>query len=117
MNNITTRYGARVPLTVSIDAADAVEATLYVGIEGETPIITFTAPFTEGEIIKDVQMYNADLSLINGETEIPLGEYKYQINVTYPNSDPDKFPDADTCEDGELPIFTVLEALDVAEVS
>lgn len=117
MDDITARYGARVPLTIEIDAADAVSATLYVGNAGETPVITKTANFTEGDIVNDVQLYEADLSLLDEETKVPLGEYSYQINVTYPNGDPDKFPDPSTCDDNALPTFTIVEALDETEVT
>ena len=107
MKQINTRYGAIVDLSITIDDELATDATLYVGLEGETPLITKTATFTE---------LAADLSLAPEDTEVPLGTYKYQINVVYSDGRLDKYPDADTCEDG-LPEFVILEALDVIEVS
>lgn len=107
MQDIAVRYGASVPLSITIDDDTATEATLYVGFEGGSPIIAKTGLFIDGL---------ADLSLAPSDTAIPLNKYSYQINVLYANGNVDKFPSPEAC-DGGLPNFTVLEALDVIEVS
>lgn len=106
MKTITTRYGASVPLTVTIDDDEATTATIFIGMEGETPLIEKTAAFIDKV---------ADVSLEPEDTEIPLDDYKYQINIEYSDGRLDKLPDSD-CDDG-LPTFIVLEALDVEENS
>jgi hypothetical protein len=105
MKPIKVRYGASLELQVTNDDTDAASASLYVGLAGETPIITKTGSFISG---------TADLSLDPEETEVPLGEYKYQINVLYDDGRLEKYPVA-SCDD-DFPIFEVLEALDETEV-
>lgn len=107
MKTISVRYGASLPLTVSIDDDTAESAALFVGKEGELPTITKTANFIEGV---------ADLSLDPLETEIPLDTYKYQINVVYEDGSIKKFPEPKTCDFSEFPDFKVAEALDETEV-
>jgi len=107
MKAIKTRYGATVELLINSDDDTADTATLTVGLEGVTPIITKTASFASGV---------ADVSLTDTDTAIPLGEYKYQITVEYTDGRVKKFPEPNTCG-GKLPIFEVVEALDSQEVS
>lgn len=107
MKQINTRYGASVDLSVTIDDPLATSASLYVGMEGQVPLITKTATFTDKF---------ADLSLDPEETEIPLNTYKYQINVSYSDGRLEKFPTSG-CDDDDLPEFIVSEALDEQEIS
>jgi len=106
MKAIKTRYGASVDIQVSLDDDEAVSASLYVGLESDTPVITKTALFSE-----DV----ADLSLLPAETQVPLNTYKYQINVVYNDGRIRKFPEPSTCG-ASLPDFIIEEALDETEV-
>lgn len=108
MDEIAVRYGGSVPLSVEEDDGLETTATLYVGKAGSTPRITKIASFVNGV---------ADISLDPEDTEIPLDTYKYQVNVAYSDGRLLKFPDPSTCDDGELPDFTVKEALDETEVS
>ena len=106
MKELSTRYGGSVDIPVLIDDVTALTASIYVGLPGQTPVITKTASFIDGE---------ADLSLLPTDTDVPLNTYKYQINVTYAGGAVKKFPDPSTC-DGEFPDFIIAEALDVTEV-
>ena len=109
MKPIKTRYGATVNTSIQLTSTGLVEATLYVGKPGEAPVITKSAPFTDGV---------AYLSLAPVDTRIPLGEYKYQINVEYSDGSIEKYPEPQAdCEDEDaLPSFIVVEALDETEV-
>lgn len=106
-NNIVVRYGASVELTVEIDDNTAVSASIYVGKEGEVYEITKSGFFVDGV---------ADITLEPNETEIPIGDYKYQINVTYTDGKIDKYPEKNCLGEVDLPYFIVLEALDETEV-
>ena len=106
MKAINTRYGASVELTTNSDDATAQTATLYVGLPGELPEITKTASFVSGA---------ANLSLSPNETEIPLGSYKYQIDVLFTDGRLKKFPEPLNCN-SDLPDFIVSESLGDTEV-
>lgn len=106
MKAINVRYGASVELTTNSTDTLADEATLYVGLPGGLPIITKTGSFVNG---------TADVSLLPTETEVPLGSYKYQINVSFTDGRLKKFPEPSSCN-GDLPDFIVSEALDETEV-
>lgn len=110
MNKMNTRYGATVPLTVRFEdefTPAPATASVFVGMVGATPVISHTGiDFVDGV---------ADLTIPANLTEVPLGIYKYQINVVYDDGTVDKFPDA-SGYDVELPEFEVLEALDETEV-
>lgn len=108
MKDINVRYGASLELLVTIADVLADEATLYVGLAGQVPILTKTASFTDGA---------ADLSLDPEDTEIELGTYSYQVNVSYTDGRLDKFPTADSCGENGFPTFKVIEALDEQETS
>lgn len=95
MKNISTSWGETLPLTV--EAEDATEATLYIGLTGDATV-TRTAQFVEGV---------ADVSVSAEDMQIPPGEYSYQVSITYSNGDLRKFPDS------ELPRLTVLETIDM----
>lgn len=108
MNAITARYGESVPLSITIDDTTAVSATIYIGLEQAVPVITKSGTFVDGA---------ADLSLDTDDTKIPLGTYKYQVNVIYENDLLEKYPSPDTCDGPDFPDFVVAEALDEVEVS
>lgn len=108
MDNIETRYGASVDFSIAVDAMDAVQATLYVGKLGETPVISKSTNFVDGV---------AFLNLDSNDTKVPVDEYFYQVSVIYSGTNQKKkFPEASTCEDGELPKFIVRPALDEQEI-
>jgi hypothetical protein len=107
MKAIYARYGESVVISVN-DTDEAVTATLYVGMEGESPVITKTAAFSAG---------TADLSLDPEDTEIPLDSYKYQINVEYSDGTLLKYPKPTSCDGNDLPDFIIVEALDETETS
>ena len=107
MDNINVRYGEDVTLPIDADDVNAVEATLYVGNPGQLPKITVPATLTDG------------VGAFDFKVEIPLGTYKYQINVTNEEGKTEKYPDpnyCDDCDDDSFPTFTVSEALDETEV-
>lgn len=108
MEPINVRYGESLTLAVSADDPTATTATLYVGNPGENPVITKSASLIAGA---------GSIELTPDDTSVPLGDYKYQINVAYPDPDKlDKYPEADDCSDDGLPDFIVHEALDSTEV-
>lgn len=112
MDKISIRYGESVTLPINVDDDTAVEATLYVGLPGQLPILTKTIVITDSEGV---------FELSTTDTAIPLGTYKYQINVEDGDGNISKYPEPDDCdscndEDG-FPDFVVFEALDVTEVS
>lgn len=107
MDEINIRYGEDITLPIDTNNPDAVSATLYVGKAGETPKITTTISLVGG---------NGIFELTSTDTSIPLGEYKYQVNVTNENDQVEKYPNPDDCGEDGLPIFNVFEALDVTEV-
>lgn len=111
MKAIRTRYGASVIQTITSDNVEAVTATFYVGNEGEVPVISKTANFA---LVDNVM--TADLTLEPEDTEIPIGEYKYQIDVLYSDGNIDKFPSPTECY-SDLPDFEVYESLSDTEVS
>ena len=106
MKTINTRYGSSVELTTTSTDATADTATLYVGVPGGAPVITKTANFVDG---------TADVSLLPAETEVPLGSYKYQIDVAYTDGRLKKFPEPTSC-DNDLPDFIICESLGDTEV-
>jgi len=111
MDSISIRYGESV--TLPLDAADvtAVTAAIFIGKPGQAYVLTQSISLTDGEGV---------FFFTGAETEIPLGTYYYQINVTGTVGEPAKYPspsgDCDGCE-SEFPIFEVCEALDQIEVS
>lgn len=111
MKSIKIRYGASLIQSVTIDNETAVSATFYVGKEGETPVITKVGNF---ELVENVM--TANLTLEPEDTEIPLGEYKYQIDVLYEDGNISKFPAPTDCY-SDLPDFEVYESLSDTEVS
>lgn len=110
MDTISIRYGQTVTLPVDTGDADADTATIYIGKPGELYVLSKTTNLTDG---KGVFSFDTE------DTEIPLGKYNYQINVTS-GTEVSKFPSpnegCDSC-DSDLPTFIVAEALDQTEVS
>lgn len=110
MDSINVRYDEDVTLQFDADDATAVSATLYVGNPGEVPLITAPITLTDGVGV---------FELSRTDTSIPLGTYKYQINVENELGQVEKYPDptyCDDCDDDSFPEFTVFEALDATEV-
>lgn len=105
MDTIKIRYGES--LTLPLDASDtgATSATIFIGKAGEVYKLSKTIALTAG---KGTFEFDPE------ETEIPLGEYNYQINVTS-GGDLKKYP-SPNCQDCDFPKFIVAEALDVTEV-
>ncbi len=109
MDTISIRYGEDV--TLPIDASDitAVSADLYIGLPGETYVLTKHITLTLG-----VGTFELDST----DTALPLGTYNYQINVTDDGGFLKKFPSPDSsCADCGFPEFIVCESLDQTEVS
>jgi hypothetical protein len=104
------RYGGDFDFKVESSNTLAETATFYVGKVGETPVITVPATFVDGE---------AFISTEPGQTEVPLGEYKWQLTIELSNGRKFKYPvDKDGCalEGDDLPDFEIVEALDETEV-
>lgn len=107
MEHIKVRYGESFDLSIESDDDTATLATLFVGKVGQTPVITIPANFENG------------IAYIAGnpsDTRVPLGKYKYQVNVFFADGRELKYPTDEYCEENGLPEFSVLEALDETEV-
>lgn len=104
--SIKVRYGASVDIMFHSDEDTAIDATLYVGNQGQLPVITVPNTFIDGV---------ADLSVAGSLTEIPLGDYYYQITVNYSDGRIKKFPEPTACST-DLPTLSIYEALDETEV-
>lgn len=111
MDPISIRYGESVTLPINTGNVTDVSADIYIGKPGEVYILTKNVTLTDGEGV---------FELSNLETQIPLGTYYYQINVTGEDGSVDKYPAPEAgcgdCEDN-FPKFIVAEALDLTEVS
>lgn len=104
MKTLTTRKGATLPLTIKVDdiTATMVEIFIKATVSGSV-IFSKSAPFTDGE---------ADLTMTDAETDtIPVADYIYQINVTYPDK-VEIYPDTTDCEEEcGFPDFIVCASL------
>lgn len=110
MDSISIRYGETVTLPLDTSDADAVSADIYIGKPGQVYILTKHIDLTGGKgtfVLSDV------------DTQIPLGTYNYQINVTDSTGDLAKYPSPEACDScgDDFPEFVVYEALDLQEVS
>lgn len=111
MEPISIRYGEGCNLPIDANDFTAISADIYIGNPGQMYVLTANAQLTDGvgvfEITKE-------------QTEIPLGTYSYQINVTDANGAIEKYPqpqdDCGAC-DSDFPKFIVAEALDRTEIS
>lgn len=111
MDSISIRYGESVTLPLDSGDLTAVSADIYIGKPGEMYILTKHIDLVNGAGI---------FQLTGTDTEIPLGTYYYQINVTNAGGDVDKYPTPESGCDGcesNFPTFVVAEALDVMEIS
>lgn len=111
MDTISIRYGES--LTLPIDTGDitATEADIFIGRAGEVYVLTKNITLTAG--VGTFEFSSVD-------TQIPLGVYSYQINVTDGLGNIKKTPSPDNrcgIEEDNFPSFIVKEALDVTEVS
>lgn len=108
MEAINIRYGETLSIAVSTDDTAATQAVFYVGNPGEEPILELVATLTDGV---------GSFQFSANDTMIPLGTYRYQINIEHEDGVVEKYPAPDDCPEGELPEFIVHEALDLQEVS
>lgn len=111
MDTISIRYGEDVTLPLDTGDTTAVSADIYIGRPGEVYVLTKNITLVDG---------NGEFVFTGAETQIPLGTYYYQINVTDEDGAIEKYPSpqnsCDEC-DGNFPQFIVSEALDQIEVS
>lgn len=102
MNSIYAWTGDTIPLTSTAPDDTAESATLIIGTVGEEAVYTQTANFVD-----DV----ADLTITDEENVIPVGEYKYMIEVTYSDGSQLTFPKPDDCEPENLPDFIIKDRI------
>lgn len=112
MNELSIRQGASLPLLITIKDDDAISATLYVKKTVDSPTYAITPKvglFVDGE---------ADVSLDESDTSIQVGDYIYQISVSYDTAT-EKYPEIGDCEIGdcEFPILRICDSLDSIGVS
>ena len=111
MDSIAIRYGEDLTLPIDTGNITDVSADIFIGKPGEVYTLTKNTPLTNGK---------GSFVLSKTDTEIKLGTYYYQINVTDSDGDIKKFPSPELgCYDTEpnFPQFIVAEALDLIEVS
>lgn len=109
MEAIKTRHGETLELEFKTDDPLAVEATLYVGVVDESPILVFTAPIVDGIAS---MVIHADDYFSN-----EIGEYKYQVNLVYADERVEIYPVPEDCRNGELPDFNIYASLGNGVVS
>lgn len=111
MDSISIRYGQTVTLPLDTSDLTAISADIFVGNPGTTYILTKHIDLVDGV---------GTFVFSTTDTEIPLGNYKYQINTTDSTGNISKYPSPQVgcgdCDD-DFPDFIVCEALDVNEVS
>ena len=115
MDKIQVRYGESFDLSIESDDDTATVATLFVGKPGQLPLITIPAPFAFEEDDNNARKIAYIVGLPTN-TRIPLGEYNYQVNVSFSDGRELKYPNDEYCEENGLPEFIVKEALDETEV-
>lgn len=111
MEAISIRYGESLTLPLDTSDTTAVSADIYIGRPGEAYILTQHITLTDGK---------GTFEFTPLETDLPLGTYYYQINVTDALGAVEKYPSPEEACDGcenDFPQFIVCEALDVIEVS
>lgn len=111
MEAISIRYGES--LTLPVDSGDAtdVSADIYIGVPGQSYVLTKQAALTNGE---------GNFVFAAADTRLPLGTYYYQININDVDGEVQKFPSPqENCEatESDFPKFVIREALDEDEVS
>lgn len=109
MDTISIRYGESLVLPLDAGNEDAVSAAMFIGQAGEAYTLTKSISLTDGK---------GTFEFSTSDTELPLGTYKYQINVTDGDGFVKKFPSPDNCDgdDCGFPEFVVCESLDETEV-
>lgn len=108
--NETIRQGATLPLSVTVDDSTAQGATIVLKTSTDAATISLqkTASFT------GIDERTADLTLSDSETLLPVGEYVYQISISYSDGVVEKYPDTEGCDgECEFPTITICAALDV----
>jgi hypothetical protein len=106
MNDMNVRWGATLPLTLTVDEA-ASTATLTVSYN-DVVVVTKTASFTG---------LSANLTLSATQTQLTPKKYQYMIKITYADGTIEKYPDTDGCTDCELPTLEVCDTNDNVGVS
>ncbi len=101
MNNMTVRWGATLPLTLTNDE-EADTATITISLD-DVIVVTKTASFVD---------LKADLTLTAEDTEINPGTYEYMITVEYADGTIEKYPDVEGCSDCDLPTLEVCDTND-----
>lgn len=103
MKKIIAWQGDTIPLKATQPDDTAVSATLLIGELGEVATFTKTASFVSGE---------ADLTITEAENvqgTIPIGEYKYMVQVAYTDDKILTFPNPSDCK--ELPEFEIRQRI------
>lgn len=102
MNAITVRHNCETLL--AFEDSEAISVSLKVGVPGVAPIFEKAASKDD----KGVWSMMLTIPNING---IPLGTYKYQFNVEYPELT-FVYPDPTVPGNEVLPDFIVLDSID-----
>lgn len=106
MRSLKVAQKATLPLIVEDDDATALTARIVVkqSADAASTVLDKIASFSDGQ---------ADLTLTPGETNIPEGDYVYELIIAYSDGLVNKYPDPAKCEDDcELPAFVVCPSLE-----
>lgn len=114
MENLSVSWGETLPFVVQIDDTAAETATITISDTDGNIMLS-----KSGNFVVDDDTNLTDISLNADETEMPLGEYNYQLRIDYTGGRVDKFPDADYCDgcdessdDFSFPKIIILPSLD-----
>lgn len=109
MKPINIRRGESLSLDLDTGDDTGVEAVLYVGRPGEQYLLSKSATVTDGRGV---------FLLSESDTQLPVGEYYFQVNVVDTEGSVSKYPSPDAdcrgCKDS-FPKIYICEALDDPE--
>lgn len=104
--DIKIRQGETLQFPVSVNDTSAESVRFVAADEAGIIVLDITEPFT----VVDTK---ATATIKSNETLLAVGEYKYQLIVTYADDVIDILPDASECDNGdcELPKLIICESL------
>lgn len=104
--NITVLWGESEDIMIMVTDTTAVTIEMIIKMADADAISLKTANFVDGV---------AQIELSPTDTKLDIGEYDYQMNITYSDGKIDKLSNFDCNGECVMPKFTVCEALDMVE--
>lgn len=109
MDKLSVRRGATLPITLTLDDDNALQAELVVkqSVEDVEPTFVITDDVVDGV---------ANLTISSENSDIEPGVYLYQVTITYSNGYIEKYPETLYCDEDDdisgFPTLTIQESLD-----